>query len=529
MPADPDAPSPSRYWEPFDPQHPDNPWREVEKTFGDDPGAFRERYYKEFVTFLPNVQRFLYGDAPGEVTSTGYGRSPIRVFRRDDIAAVRARFDASSAPVTFVAETIELYFFYDIDIIILVVEFAAEDLPLPLAQQALFSFGRAYPAFWDEHGRAGQCLHSVEWLAADGTTLAASDYADREKFLQFFSRHRTPVIARHWEFLLRPMSLYHTERAGVLRYRQIEYHRMPLMAYLAFDEPRKLTRGDFVRLALITKAGDSRTLPYSRASLADFEQRYCYDRFWEPLDSPGPLNSRYLCCGHAFVIVGKADDPFFIEAKTGMLGQFRHQYFLMVMIGHFHKAALHLFSERLVSAISALDTHRSGSVRTFKLDIRHMMAAFLRFTHRYWFHEVSNQAQARDLFNLMTGHLGTDRLYTDINEALCEMTDFLEADDLRRQAETVTRLTVVTTLSIIGTVATGFLGMNLIDAADQPLWIKAAYFAVVFACCALIVFFTVSRSKVFAHSLDVIASERASAESKLVALMRAVTWRLRKR
>ena len=129
----------------------------------------------------------------------------------------------------------------------------------------------------------------------------------------------------------------------------------------------------------------------------------------------------------------------------------------------------------------------------------------------------------------MTGHLGTDRLYTDINEALCEMTDFLDADDLRRQAETVTRLTVVTTLSIIGTVATGFLGMNLIDAADQPLWIKAAYFAVVFACCALIVFFTVSRSKVFAHSLDVIASERASAESKLVALMRAVTWRLRKR
>ncbi len=66
MPADPDAPSPSRYWEPFDPQHPDNPWREVEKTFGDDPGAFRERYYKEFVTFLPNVQRFLYGDAPAK-------------------------------------------------------------------------------------------------------------------------------------------------------------------------------------------------------------------------------------------------------------------------------------------------------------------------------------------------------------------------------------------------------------------------------------------------------------------------------
>ena len=529
MPADPNAPAPSRYWDLFDPRHPENRWREVEKTFGDDPGAFRERYYKEFVTFLPYVQRFLYGETPGEDTTTGYGLSPIRVFRRDDILSVRMTFDDRTPPVIFAAETVDLYFFYDIDIIILLVEIAADDLPLPLAQQALFSFGRAYPAFWDARGRGGQCLQSVEWLAADGTSRATSDYGDREKFLQFFSRHHTPAIARHWEFLLRPMSLYHSGRPGVLRYRQIEYHRMPLMAYLAFDEPRELTRGDFVRLALITKPGDSRTLPYAKASLADFEQRYCYDRFWEPSVNPGPLNSRYLCCGHAFVIVGKADDPFFIDTETGMLGQFRHQYFLMGMIAHFHKAALHLFSERLVSAISRLDTHRPESVRPFKREIRHIMAAFLRFTHRYWFHEVSNQAQARDLFNLMTGHLGTDRLYGDINEAVREMSEFLEADDLRRQSDTVTRLTVVTTLSIIGTVATGFLGMNLIDATEQPLWIKAAYFSFVVTVFALIVFFTVSKSKVLAESLDVIANERASAESKLVALIRALTWRLRKR
>jgi hypothetical protein len=86
-----------------------------------------------------------------------------------------------------IAETIERCFFYDVDILILVVA-----------------------------------------LAADDTTLAASDYGALEKFLQFFIRQRTPVIARHWGFLLRPMSLYHTERAGVLRYTQIECHRMPL-------------------------------------------------------------------------------------------------------------------------------------------------------------------------------------------------------------------------------------------------------------------------------------------------------------
>jgi hypothetical protein len=528
MPVDASTSPPSRYWDLFDPLHAENRWREVEKTFGENPDAFRERYYKEFVTFLPYVQRFLYGESPGEDTSSGYGLSPIRVFRRNDIASVRMTFDERTGPVTFVAEAVELYFFYDIDIVILRVEVAADDLPLPMVQQALFSFGRAYPAFWDSRGRAGQCLQKVEWLAADGSSLAGSDYDDREKFLKFFSRRHTPVIAHHWEFLLRPMSLYHSERPGVLRYRQIEYHRMPLMAYLAFDEPRELTRGDFVRLALVTKPGDSRTLPYAEASLADFEKLYCYDRFWEPTVKPSPLNSRYLSCGHAFVIVGKAGDPFFVDRETGMLGQFRHQYFLMAMIAHFHKAALHLFSERLVSAISRLDTHQRETVRKFKREIRHIMASFLRFTHRYWFHEVSNQAQARDLFNLLTGHLGTDRLYGDINGAVREMAEFLEADDLRRQSETMTRLTVVTTLSIIGTVATGFLGMNLIAAADQPLWVKSLYLFGVFTAFSLVVFYTVSKSKALADSLELIANERASAESKLIALMRALIKRLPK-
>jgi Mg2+ and Co2+ transporter CorA len=201
----------------------------------------------------------------------------------------------------------------------------------------------------------------------------------------------------------------------------------------------------------------------------------------------------------------------------------------MGIVAHFQKAALHLFSERLVSAISRLDSHQRQSVRAFKRDIRLIMAAFLRFTHRYWFHEVSNQAQARDLFNLMNSHLGADRLYDDINEAVREMSEFLEADDMRRQSETVTRLTVVTTLSIIGTVATSFLGMNLIAAAEQPLWLKATFFFVTFAVFAVIVFFTVAKSTALAESFEVIANERASSEAKLVSLMRALVWRLRKR
>ena len=42
------------------------------------------------------------------------------------------------------------------------------------------------------------------------------------------------------------------------------------------------------------------------------------------------------------------------------------------------------------------------------------------------------------------------------------MNTYLDADSLRRQANTVVRLTVVTIFGLMGTVTTGFLGMNLL-------------------------------------------------------------------
>ena len=65
-----------------------------------------------------------------------------------------------------------------------------------------------------------------------------------------------------------------------MRFRLIEYHRMPVMAYLAMEDPAALSRSDFVRLGLVTEASADESLPYSDRHCADFEQRYCYDRYW---------------------------------------------------------------------------------------------------------------------------------------------------------------------------------------------------------------------------------------------------------
>ena len=61
---------------------------------------FHERHYNEFVTFLPYVQRFLYGDGRAQ-RDAGAAGSPMRLFRRRDVApgarGVQARRCAAAA------------------------------------------------------------------------------------------------------------------------------------------------------------------------------------------------------------------------------------------------------------------------------------------------------------------------------------------------------------------------------------------------------------------------------------------------
>jgi len=63
----------------------DCPWQPEHEAFTPDPAQFRERHYIEFITFLPYVQRLLYGEGGKSPTALG-GHSPIRVFRRRDVA-----------------------------------------------------------------------------------------------------------------------------------------------------------------------------------------------------------------------------------------------------------------------------------------------------------------------------------------------------------------------------------------------------------------------------------------------------------
>ena len=363
MPIRKDAPI-QKHWELLQKFEPDNPWKELADEFTGDPRLFQERHYSEFVTFLPHIQRFLYGEGKG-TGSAIHQESSIRVFRRSDVARVRITYpDPHAAPVTFQVAHVDLYFFYDIDVAILVVEVYADDLPLSQAQNALFRFGRCYPTYWEPDGHGGHCPKQVEWLSAEDKVLAVSDYENREKYLALACRYRAPSLASHWEFLLEPLVLHHSGKKGLLRYRQIEYHLMPLMAYLVMDNPGALIREEFVRLGLATAPGAPASLPYSDSYLHDFEERYCYDRYWngEGQERPG---TRFMCTGRVFTMVGDCGERVFVDRKTD-LEQFRHEYFLLFLIPHFHKAALLMLADCLVDAMNNLDITKRDSVRQFR-------------------------------------------------------------------------------------------------------------------------------------------------------------------
>jgi Mg2+ and Co2+ transporter CorA len=160
------------------------------------------------------------------------------------------------------------------------------------------------------------------------------------------------------------------------------------------------------------------------------------------------------------------------------------------------------------------------STKSFKRTIRQMMEVFLRFTHRYWFHEISNQDLAQSVFRRLRHHLGSAALYVEVRDEVVDMNSYLDSDSARRQANTVLRLTVVTILGLIGTIVTGFLGMNLIDETDAPLALRVFFFVTVLAATVAVSAVTIARSRRIADLLDTLSDESANWSERLQALKR---------
>ncbi len=474
------------------------PWRYVEDALLIEDASCKIGY-EEFVYFLPYVQRFLYG-----VGDEGRGaQSSLHIFTREDIARIRVQLQPEREFISLRVDRVRLYFFYDIDVALVAFEVAASDLPLEDAIEIMDRLGRPYPPSWESNGQGSHCPHRVEMLAADGSVLAQSDYGDYRKFLELVRQGRQTPLATHWEFLLAPLVPAYKDESGAIKYYQLENKRIPIMSYLSFDDPHQLSRGDMVRLGFAAKWGPSDTLPYSSGFLQNFESDYCYDRYWEAQHGTNDsMHTRYFFCGVSFAMITRVD-----QAHAVLSRQFRHQFFQIGLIAHFHKAALLSLSNRFSRAVERLNVRDFESVNRFKRSVRETLEVFLRFNHRYWFHELSNQVQASDFFKRWSHQLGSDALYNEVREEARDINEYLDADRTRKQADNAMRLTVVSACGMVGTIVTGFLGMNLYSHADLPTLTKFMIFFAAFVPTTVLALYTVILSRRIAAFMEALSSE----------------------
>ena len=118
----------------------------------------------------------------------------------------------------------------------------------------------------------------------------------------------------------------------------------------------------------------------------------------------------------------------------------------------------------------------------------------------------------------MTCRIRRRRLYEEVRDELHDMSTYLDSDMLRRQSNTMVRLTVVTILGLIGTTTTGFFGMNLLAWADAPLLDRVVFFLVVLIPFVALTIYTLVKSRRLAEFLDALSDERLTNKQKWTSL-----------
>ena len=267
------------------------------------------------------------------------------------------------------------------------------------------------------------------------------------RHLQYVREHREPYTVEVWQRLLRPLSpqRYLSAEASLshantcedrLRFEHIRDERAVVMSYISVAEGviRKISDGDWLRIAAVDSPGSPTTLPYSPEFYRNSDplQSFVYDRFWHSTgecnetDGRGKptamghewMSTRWMCSGYSFACVGDAGDKsFFSDEHSGALSQFRHHYFALTMIAMFHHASLLMYKHRLAEASdNMLSEHASERVRNadFRYSAERLAKEIMRFRTLYWFSEVSNQVQGAELFDMFRRHLRLQDLFGQV-------------------------------------------------------------------------------------------------------------------
>jgi hypothetical protein len=207
------------------------------------------------------------------------------------------------------------------------------------------------------------------------------------------------VLAPWWKEILGPIASARTER-GAPRFEPVSDDRIPSMMFVLTPELRHIGEEDEIRLCFADHPGFG--APYDPQFMAGFREKHAYTRFSH--DGTTYYASSYSFCA---LVAGTAEakNDF---GRTTLQTHFRRHYYRMFFIVQMQKAALLAFSGWMAES--------SDDLAEYRKRILAVRECFIRFTHKAWFSNVSNQEQARDLFAFMQRHAGNPELYAEVRE-----------------------------------------------------------------------------------------------------------------
>ncbi|MEY4979437.1 MAG: hypothetical protein RLZZ352_1707 [Pseudomonadota bacterium] len=434
------------------------------------------------------------------VRSFWYDNDLVQRFRHRKLKTLKTCFYGLQEPIEFTAVADLYHFLPDIGILVLHLQ-SNKPLPLKNAQDCLDRLRRIYPPYIGGGGAfGGHYPDTVELLDEQGGRIGHYENKQIESLLaqaqQCEDKQRgknrdenkaakttvhSHVMASHWAALLCQLGSQGAysilqlgdDRAALVSKIDIEHGAHP---FANTPLVNLIDRGNMIRLCFADASGSDR-LPYAQRYMAEFEQRYCYDRFWYQDGESGDAASRIMNCGYAFTWLGSGKDTgFFTHAKDGAPVTFRHIYLPMAIIAHFQKAALLVAARRLadLSPYGANGEPGKLDAKVFKK----IEANFIAFTQTYWFDEITPQEQGIELFEMWQRMLKTRLLYQEHRQELQDIVAFINGQEEEKQTIAAWKLNrygayaaVASLVIAYVSMMTGVLGMNPLGIDEFPNWL----------------------------------------------------------